>query len=374
LHMDYIFMGKAEAGQSYILMLKDDFSSYARLVPCRAADAESTIDALLEWFATFGVVPLWVSDRGSHFKNSVVQGVNSALKAQHHFTTAYSPWANGTVERLGREVLRATRALLSELKLRPDQWTFVHRMVQSALNNSPSKRLGGVAPVTAMTGLKADSPARFIVMDNELRVITLEQSMVLRLLAMEELQAARDEMHKLVKQSNASQRGKARSRYNAKTHVHSPNFDVGDFVLLAKREFSRGDKLTLRWRGPYRVLQALSDWVFNVEDLITGKCVDVHSSRLRFYHDASLTLDAELIEHIAHNEKGYPVECLLELKYSREDKRFMALVSWLGFPQEESTWEPLISLHEDVPEKVEAFLSRHKDRSLVSKARSSLIT
>jgi Integrase core domain/Integrase zinc binding domain len=146
LHMDYIFMGKAEAGQSYLSMLKD-FSSYARLVPCKAADAESTIDALLEWFETFGVVPVWVSDRGSHFKNSVVQGVNSALKAQHHFATAYSPWANGTVERLGREVLRATRAILSELKLRPDQWPFVHRMVQSALNNSPSQRLGGFAPV-----------------------------------------------------------------------------------------------------------------------------------------------------------------------------------------------------------------------------------
>jgi hypothetical protein len=149
--------------------------------------------------------------------------------------------------------------------------------------------------------------------------------------------------------SNASQREKARSRHNAKTHVHSPIFDVGDFVLLTKRYFSRGDKLTLRWRGPYRVLQALSDWVFSIEGLITGKCVDVHSSRLRIYHDASLELYAEFIEHIAHNEKGYPVECLLELKYSKEDKRFMAFVSWLGFLQQESTWKPLISLHEDVP-------------------------
>jgi hypothetical protein len=52
-----------------------------------------------------------------------------------------------------------------------------------------------------MTGLNADSPARFIVMNNELRVITLEQSSVLRLLAMEELQAACDDMHKLVKKS-----------------------------------------------------------------------------------------------------------------------------------------------------------------------------
>jgi hypothetical protein len=48
-----------------------------------------------------------------------VKGLQDALRADHHFTTAYTPWANGTVERVGREVLRATRALLSEYRTAP---------------------------------------------------------------------------------------------------------------------------------------------------------------------------------------------------------------------------------------------------------------
>jgi hypothetical protein len=45
------------------------------LVPCRTSDAAATVDALIRWFAVFGVVLLWISDRGSHFKIEVVQRV-----------------------------------------------------------------------------------------------------------------------------------------------------------------------------------------------------------------------------------------------------------------------------------------------------------
>jgi hypothetical protein len=41
----------------------------------------------------FGVVLLWISDRGSHSKNEVVQRVQKELKAKHHFTTANCPWS-----------------------------------------------------------------------------------------------------------------------------------------------------------------------------------------------------------------------------------------------------------------------------------------
>jgi transposase InsO family protein len=111
-------MGPSTAEYSYLLILKDDRSGYLWLVPAKAADAETTVESLASWFTTFGVVETWVSDQGSHFKNKLVDGVRCALRTRHHFTTAHSPWANGTVERACREVLRAVRALLSESKLR----------------------------------------------------------------------------------------------------------------------------------------------------------------------------------------------------------------------------------------------------------------
>jgi transposase InsO family protein len=87
-------MGPSTAGCKYLLFLKDDLSGYLWLVPAKAADAETTVESLTSWFTTFGVVPTWVSDQGSLFKNELVDGVRRALRTRHHFKPAYSPWEN----------------------------------------------------------------------------------------------------------------------------------------------------------------------------------------------------------------------------------------------------------------------------------------
>jgi transposase InsO family protein len=167
-------MGPSEKGYKYLHLIKDDLSGYLWLVPCASADTVSTVDALMTRFTAFGVAMLWVSDRGSHFKNQVMEGVRKALRSQHHFTTAYSPWANGTVERACREVLQATRALLSEFQLNSKQWPEVARIVQSVLNNSPSPHRGNIAPITASTGRAPDSPLRSLVTPDTNVTLTLD--------------------------------------------------------------------------------------------------------------------------------------------------------------------------------------------------------
>jgi transposase InsO family protein len=112
-----------------LLLLKDDLGGYLWLVPCRTADAAATVDALVRWFAVFGVVLLWISDRGSHFKNEVVQRVLKELKAKHHFTTANCPWSNGTNKSACKQVRRAFCAVLSELKMYADEWPEVANLV-----------------------------------------------------------------------------------------------------------------------------------------------------------------------------------------------------------------------------------------------------
>jgi len=98
LHFDYCYIGNSSSGDIYVLILKDDFSSYVWLKPCKAADAEATAVCLIEWFSAFGTVVQWVSDSGSHFKNDLVGELREKLHCSHHFTLAYCPWSNGTVE------------------------------------------------------------------------------------------------------------------------------------------------------------------------------------------------------------------------------------------------------------------------------------
>jgi Integrase zinc binding domain len=57
LHFDFCYIGIGIGQHSYVLVLKYDLSSWTRLVPCKAATAVITAEALVNWFAEFGVVP-----------------------------------------------------------------------------------------------------------------------------------------------------------------------------------------------------------------------------------------------------------------------------------------------------------------------------
>jgi Integrase core domain len=169
LHFDFLYIGLSRDGKyQYSPLLKDDMSGYLWLVPCRTADAADTVDALMQWFAVFSVVLLWISDRGSHFENEVVRRVQKELKAKHHFTTANCLWSNGTIESACKQVIRAFRAVLLELKMHADEWPEAVIMVQSVLNNSLLTRLNKRTPMQVFTGNAETTPLALMFKDKVL--------------------------------------------------------------------------------------------------------------------------------------------------------------------------------------------------------------
>jgi hypothetical protein len=154
---DYLNMGPSTDDAKYVLNFNKEYSSYVWLKQCKKADADSTASVLIEWFAAFGVAPQCVSDQGSHFKNHVMMDVQKQL-TNDHFTTAYSPWANGTVEAVCKQTTRAARDMLSEMHLAPEELPRVLPAIQEVLNNSPSSHRAGQTPLTAFTGHLGDSP------------------------------------------------------------------------------------------------------------------------------------------------------------------------------------------------------------------------
>ncbi len=109
-------MGSSNDGFKYLLLIKDDLSSYVWLSPTKNANAEVVAENLSRWIASFTLMDTCVSDQGYHFKSNVMKEMAEGFEVTHHFATVYTPWANGTVERCCREVLRATSALRSELR------------------------------------------------------------------------------------------------------------------------------------------------------------------------------------------------------------------------------------------------------------------
>ena len=46
--------------------------------------------------------------------------------------------------------------------------------------------------------------------------------------------------------------------------------------------------------GPRRITEVCSDWVYEVEDLITQKREKVHAEQLKFYSESDLEVTEEL--------------------------------------------------------------------------------
>jgi hypothetical protein len=59
LHFNFLFIGLSRDGKyQYLLLIKDDLSGELWLVPSGTAETVATFDALMRWFAVFGVVLL----------------------------------------------------------------------------------------------------------------------------------------------------------------------------------------------------------------------------------------------------------------------------------------------------------------------------
>ncbi|CEP01149.1 hypothetical protein PBRA_008461, partial [Plasmodiophora brassicae] len=142
----------------YILLLKDDFSGYVRLIPSAEATSRVATEALNQWIADFATPEYLVTDGGSHFTAEIMEELTRLRDVQHHITTAYCPWANGTVERANRTVLNVMRSILNEAQITTHNWPYLCPVVQHVINHTPSRRLNGYAPITVVTGRSPESP------------------------------------------------------------------------------------------------------------------------------------------------------------------------------------------------------------------------
>ena len=380
LHFDFYYVGEATNDWKYVLVLKDGLSHFVDLVGCTTTSAEVVVEALLGWFKRFGIVPTWVSDQPTHFRNKVVSSMAKKLKSSHHFVTAYCPWANGSVERVMRELGTLFRSILGEFKVPIEHWPQVLPIIQYVLNQTPTDSLHGYAPIQIFMGMEPSPPLReifdpstekFTTVDITKESLDKHYSELRRTLETmhKDVKVRSDQIHQRNRRQNANKNGEQRSSL--------PNFDIGDFVLWSRVDSQQSlSKLHFIWRGPFRIVDTTSDYIFVIEDLITAKQHTVDASRLKFYHDKSLNVSTELLEHVSHQGFLYTVNKLLDMNWNVETKQWEFLVSWKGFEDDENTWEPFTALLKDIPETLGCFLMDIKDvvmrKRLIRKHRKDL--
>ncbi|KAH9174847.1 hypothetical protein AeNC1_017668, partial [Aphanomyces euteiches] len=126
------------------------------------------------------------------------------------------------------------------------------------LNQTPSETIGGIAPITAMTGSKPMSPLDLIPIPGSAEVVTLQELWDCRLQELAALQNAVEKMHQEVSDASSSKRKRGRAARAKKKGVKLAEFDVGDYVLYMDVWGVSPSKLNVTWRGPAQVVKATS--------------------------------------------------------------------------------------------------------------------
>src|SRR5690606_30531697 len=132
LHLDYI-----KIYTSYLLVVCDDFSRKTELYHTYSANSETTVNALLFWRARYGFNDrtLIMSDNGSHFAGVLVKDLEKSLSFTHRFSVTFSPWTNGSIESQNVQLLKGLRSLVSEYRMRDEDWPSLIPLIQCMLNN-----------------------------------------------------------------------------------------------------------------------------------------------------------------------------------------------------------------------------------------------
>ena len=209
------------------------------------------------------------------------------------------------------------------------------------------------------TGKKPDNPLDIVFYDPSNVIMDgkhISERSILKYV--EELQKSMDHMHKVIDEATERERV-AHRRHSMKRQ--RPNFGLGDYVLVGVPEKKHGQKLSLNWRGPYQVMELLSGYVFNVENIITKARQQVHGDRLQFYADSKLNITEEIKTQFGFDNATFEIEKVIDVRLHEEIGELQLLIKWKGFTEAENSWEPATSMLADAPALVKLFHARNKD-------------
>jgi transposase InsO family protein len=352
IHFDYAYVCAAKPatahGYEHVLVIMDEFSKFVHLIPTESADAETTVRALLEWMARYGIVRNWVSDQGTHFLNKVVEKLSARLEAEHHFTAAYAPWSNGQVERMNRELRELLSVMRLEEGIPEEEWPTLLPLVEYTINNTPTERLAGCAPVTVHIGREPTSP---------LDVVLRSDARTLASVPMDK-GAVKEHVTAFVKSLEDIHR-KVNDQPQRKRKEHGKgqavDFAVGDYVMIAPQGRRGKNKTLVAWEGPAQVMEEVNSLRYKVKDIASGNVKDVHAAHVKRYADSDLVVTEQLKGFAAFGGQGYTVDHVNGHEKKRGEWRLK--VFWDGYGPDSATWEAADKLFEDAPVLVRQYIN-----------------
>lgn len=217
-------------------MIRDDHSGSSRFYPSPSIAVEKATHGLIDLCAALGASFSFMSAGSTHFQNDKLHVLGTGLQTLYGFTFPHCPWSNWVVEKLGKELLFVSRALLSELQLNEMMWPEFVPLSQSPLKHSTSPQRRNVAPMTYITARAASSPITTFLRSDTATPITLSTAQLKKSL----------NINSLIEQTDTFAPRRATFSHGKPPSYTAIQFHSEATKLPQRRFFDRGSKIHVK--------------------------------------------------------------------------------------------------------------------------------
>ncbi|KAD2393801.1 hypothetical protein E3N88_40778 [Mikania micrantha] len=276
--IDFVGPFPLSKGNRYILVAIDYVSKWVEAQALPTNDARVVLKFLKKLFSRFGTRRALISDRGTHFCNTMLEKALQRYGVTHHLATAYHPQTRGQVENANREVKQILEKTVGKSrkdwsdKLDDALWAF----------RTAYKTPLGTTPYMVVYGKACHLPVE---LEHRalwaLKTVNLDLTEVgrKRYFQIHELEALRDAVYA----RSLSIKEKTKSLHDRRLKGLK-EFKKGDRVLLYNsRSKLFGGKLKSKWTGPYIVEEVFPYRTVELQNEFDGNTWKVNGHRLKHY-------------------------------------------------------------------------------------------
>ena len=258
---------------SYVLVISDHFTKYTRAFAMPDQQATTVARILIyEWFAIYGEPMQIHSDQGTNFESKLMHELCDTYGIEKTRTTPFHPQADGMVERFNKTVMNLVYAIVDK---RVSEWDEAIPHAVSAYNASIHATTG-FTPNRLTFGYEIrHSDAKIVPDPNNQDRTYSEFVRRQRDLKTEAFDVARD---------NIRQKALLQKKYyDRKSNLI--HYRVGDpvWILISSAPEKGHKKLVPKYKGPFWVIDKLSDVNFRIAETADSKMRVIHHDRLKPY-------------------------------------------------------------------------------------------
>jgi hypothetical protein len=259
---------KTDRGYEYVLVVEDQYTRFSEAFAVSDVTAKTTAQTIIDGIiCRYGLPMFMTSDRGSGFVSQLATHIYKELGIKQKITTSYHPQANGIVESFNSTLKKSLKLWCNE---RQSDWDLLLPYALFAYNTSYHSLLQET-PYYLNHGRDARTIVDMVIGKRpEYKVGVHEYATELA----QNLYDVHMRVQDILKNVNDD-------RIENANASELPSFNTGDNVLMYDPTTPKGQsrKLIRRWRGPYTIINKISNTTYQI--LKDGISQTVHVERLR---------------------------------------------------------------------------------------------